>query len=90
MAPPYDLLDRMRRSKTGWRARDLERLYVGFGFRLTEGAKHTLYRHPKHKELRATVKWADPIPTGYVVTAVRLVDAHIALQSSEADNAESR
>lgn len=73
MAAPYDLLDRMRRSKTGWRFDDLERLYVGFGFHYVEGGKHRLYIHPQHQELRATVTRANALPIGYVVSAVRLI-----------------
>ena len=32
MAEASRLLERMRRSKTGWRAEDLHRLYTSFGF----------------------------------------------------------
>jgi hypothetical protein len=75
MPPPHDLLERMRRSKTGWRGRDLENLYVGFGFERDYGAKHTLYIHPDHLDLRATVtRSSGVLPTGYVSTAVKLVD----------------
>ena len=84
MPPPYDLLERMRRSKGGWRPIDLERLYLGFGFQLKEGGKHRLYFHSRDRSLMATVRRADPLPTGYVVQAVRLVDVLIEMEESDA------
>jgi len=50
-----DLLERMRRSKGGWSADDLEKLYIGLGFESREGAKHRVYIHARFPELRATV-----------------------------------
>ena len=34
------------RSKSGWRYRDLEALYLCFGFEKVEGGKHVLFIHP--------------------------------------------
>jgi hypothetical protein len=73
MAPPFSLLEKMRRSKNGWRPGDLEELYAGFGFVYREGSKHRIYFHPVHKDLLATVKRADPLPVGYIARAVKLV-----------------
>jgi hypothetical protein len=74
MAPPHDLLARMRRSKAGWRRRDLHRLYTGFGFEFDEAGKHMLYIHPVHVDLRATVtRSTGELPSGYIVTAVQLI-----------------
>ena len=73
--PDSDLLERMRRSKTGWTAGDLERLYVGFGFRWREGHKHRFYVHPRHPDLYTTVtRSSHRVAPGYVQTAVRLID----------------
>lgn len=72
MPPPFELVERTRHTKAGWRLRDLDRLYVGFGFERVEGARHTLYVHPSYPELRATVTRSDPPPIGYVVHATRL------------------
>lgn len=74
MARPYDLLDRMRRSKAGWHLRDLDRLYIGFGFERVEGSKHVLYIHSRYSELRATVTRSTTIPKGYISHAVQLID----------------
>jgi hypothetical protein len=71
---PHALLERMRRSKSGWRFRDLDELYRGFGFEMTEGKKHRLYVHPSHPDLRATVTRSSTLPIGFVGRAVRLVD----------------
>lgn len=68
------LLERMRRSKTGWRFADLERLYLGFGFEKYEGGKHAMYIHPHFPKLRATVTRHRSLPMGYVHFAMRLID----------------
>jgi hypothetical protein len=68
------LLARMMRSKSGWGPKDLERLYLSFGFDKREGAKHTVYSHeadPLH--LRATVARHSTLPIGYIQTAIRLI-----------------
>lgn len=74
MTSADELLERMRRSKSGWRYGDLHTLYRGFGFDTREGGKHTLYVHPDHPDLRATVTRARDLPKGYVSYAVSLVD----------------
>jgi hypothetical protein len=76
MPPDRQLLERMRSSKAGWRMRDLQALYRGFGFEQEEGSKHTLFIHPQHPELRATVtRSSGELPRGYIVQAVHLIDA---------------
>ena len=77
MGRPYDLLERMRRSKSGWHERDLRSLYEGFGFERTEGGNHILYVHPTYPDLRATVSRSSHLRIGYFTTAVRLVDTLI-------------
>lgn len=77
MSRPYDLLERMRRSKAGWHGHDLNTLYVGFGFERIEGARHTLYVHPTYPDLRATVSRSSRLKIGYFVTAVGLIDTLI-------------
>ncbi len=75
MAESVDLLERMRRSKNGWKERDLERPFVGFGFEREEGKKHILYTHPRYPDLMATVtRSSGGLPVGYISKAVRLID----------------
>lgn len=68
------LLSRMRASKSGWSDKDIESLYLGFGFEFREGSKHRFYYHPTYPELYATVARHNPLAIGYVATAVKLVD----------------
>lgn len=68
------LLDRMRRSKAGWRSDDLENLYLSFGFERCEGSKHAMFIHPTFPELRATVTRHRSLPIGYIQFAVKLID----------------
>ena len=72
----------MTRSKAGWKPDDLDRLYRGFGFEVREGSKHRLYSHPRFPELRATVARSSPLATGYVETALELLDRLDALTDS--------
>lgn len=68
------LLSRMRASKAGWRQKDLEALYTGFGFEFREGSGHRVYFHPKYPQLYATVPRHGPLAKVYISTAVRLID----------------
>lgn len=72
MSSVDDLLERMRRSKAGWTAADLEKLYVGLGFEVREGGKHRVYMHPKFPELRATVTRSRSLAKGYIEHALHL------------------
>jgi len=68
------LLAKMRESKAGWGWNDLDRLYLSYGFDKREGGKHTVYVHPEHPVLRATVARHRSLPVGYITTAIRLID----------------
>jgi hypothetical protein len=68
------LLAHMMRSKSGWGPKDLERLYLSYGFGKREGAKHTVYTHSADPlNLRATVARHSTLPNGYIQTAIRLI-----------------
>jgi hypothetical protein len=68
-----ELLERMRASKAGWGAGDLEKLYLGFGFVFREGSRHRLYVHPRYSDLYATVGRHRSLAIGYITTAIRLI-----------------
>lgn len=68
------LLEKMRRSKAGWKFNDLESLYIKFGFEKYEGSKHTMYIHPDFPELRATVTRHSSLAIGYIQFAIKLID----------------
>jgi len=74
------LLEKMRASKFGWTRRDLDRLYLGFGFTLTHGARHDIVKHPDYPRLRTTLPRHNTLATGYVEFAVKLIDELIALR----------
>lgn len=67
------LRKRMSASRSGWGWRDLDRIYIRYGFKKREGNKHTVYSHPDFPQLRATVARHRSLPKGYVTTALRLI-----------------
>ncbi len=74
----------MARSKGGWRARDLDRLYRGFGFEYRKGGPHTVYFHPRFPDLTAAVTHASgTLPPAYVTDALELLNLLEARQVSE-------
>ena len=73
MADAEKLLSRMRASKSGWNEKDLESLYLGFGFQFREGKKHRFYFHPKYPQLHTTVARHNSLAIGYITTAVKLI-----------------
>ena len=68
------LLVRMRRTKSGWKRRDLEALYEGFGFVLYHGKKHDYYQHPEYPLLRDTLKRSRTVSEYSVRNAIRLIE----------------
>jgi hypothetical protein len=79
-----ELLEAMRRSRSGWGEHDFDRLYRSFGVReiTRPRAPHRVYVHPDYPQLRATVGRHQSLAKGYATTAVRLVDTLLALQST--------
>lgn len=74
------LLDKARQAPTNWSRDDLERLYKTFGFEIVRGTNHTFARHPKYPELRGTLPNHRSFATGYVRSAVKLIDKLEALE----------
>jgi hypothetical protein len=72
----HELLERMRRTRSGWGEDDLDRLYRSFDFReiTRPRAPHRVYVQPDCPDLRATVARKKSLPKGYATTAVRLID----------------
>jgi hypothetical protein len=67
------LLERMKETKSGWGEKDIETVYVGYGFTYRDGSKHRIYSHPLFKQLRTTVSRQTSLPPGYAVDAVKLI-----------------
>lgn len=80
------LLERMRRSRAGWKRRDLDALYQGFNFVLNNGRKHDYYIHTDFPVLRDTVKRSRNASEYNVRNAIRLIDKLKELQTT-ADHA---
>lgn len=71
----WAILKRMQRTKAGFGQKDLETLYLGFGFDFEEGAKHRKYFHPKHHDLANRVGRHDRgLSKGYVDDAIDTID----------------
>ena len=87
MKRPYDLLEKMRRSKAGCRPADIDRLDKGFGFVAEEGGDHTLYTHERYHDLQAAVARHRTLAIGYYSHAVRLVDEVRAREKREQEQA---
>jgi hypothetical protein len=68
------LLERMRQSKSGWKRRDLDKLYEGFGFIITPGRNHDIVKHPVFSQLRTTLPRHTAIAKGYVQEAIKIID----------------
>jgi hypothetical protein len=75
-----ELLEQMRRRRSGWGEDDFDRLYRSFGFReiTRPRAPHRIYVHPDFRDLRATVGRHRSLAKGYAMTAVRLIDSLLA------------
>ena len=64
----------MRQTRFGWGQDDFRRLYRGYGFEVTEGARHIVVRHPEFPDLNTTVARHNDLDPAYARTAVRLID----------------
>ena len=64
---------RLARTKQGCRPRELDRLYVSYGFEKREGKKHTIYTHPRYPKLQAAVARHTRLHRFYVQTALTLL-----------------
>ncbi len=68
------LLERMRKSKSGWTSNDLIRLYRGFGFDIRSGSRHYVITHSAYPSLRATLSRRLKDSTPYVSEAIKMID----------------
>lgn len=69
------LLAGMRQTSANWKRRDLDTLYLGFGFTIRPGKKHDVAKHPDYPTLRATLPNEHKyLANEFIRTAVKLVD----------------
>lgn len=83
------LLDKMRNSKNGWNRKDIDSLYLGFGFIMKHGSSHDIIVHPVYPQLRTTLPRHTFLAKGYVEFAVSMIDKLLELQSSEGSKNEN-
>jgi hypothetical protein len=80
------LLERMRRSKADWSAKDLIQLYESFGFIITHGSSHDIVKHTKYPYLRTTLPRHNFLARGYVEFAIKLIDQLLVLEKQEQEH----
>lgn len=68
------MLERMRKSASGWGQRDFERLLGGFGFKWREGGKHRIYFHQHFSDLCISVPRHNTLREWVARDAVKLID----------------
>ena len=71
---PEYLLAKIRRAPACSSRRELETLYLGFGFTIRHGANHDVVSHSQFPELRGTIARHQSLAIGYFTTAVKLID----------------
>ena len=77
------LLESMRQSTANWTRRDLDTLYLGFGFEIRTGKGHDIAKHPKYPKLRATLPRHSSLAKEYFRYAVKLIDRLHELEKEE-------
>ena len=76
----------MRDSLAGWHQRDLERVYLGYGFNVWSGRSHDIAEHPDFPQLRATWPRHGAVAKHYVETAIELIGKLEKLEDERQDN----
>ena len=69
-----NILEEMRRSKSGWSQKDFRLLFEGFGF-IRKGTKHDIYIHPDYPMIRASVPRHNKLKEWVASKAVKAIDA---------------
>ena len=72
-----------RQSTANWKGRDLDTLYLGFGFEIRRG-KHDIEKHPEYPTLRTTLPNNHPyLANEFIRTAVKIIDQLQQLKKQE-------
>lgn len=77
------LLERIRRSKANVKPKDIEALYLAFGFEIELGTNHNKVTHPKYPELYGSIPRHPAIAKYIVDQAIKLVDTLLVLEDLE-------
>lgn len=80
------ILEKMRRTKTGWNSNDMHTLYSGFGF-IKKGKNHVIYIHPDFPFIRDTIpQHPKELSPGYAKDAVKNIDLLLKLRREQGSN----
>ena len=74
------ILERMRRTKSGWHPHHFHTLYMGFGFIMKAGRNHDIFIHPEFPEIRDTIPRHGELGRAYAKSAVENIDSLLRLR----------
>lgn len=77
------LLEKMRRSKSGWKRKDLDALYESYGFEIQHRSNHDVARHPDYPQFRPTLPRHKKLGKYLITQAIKTIDKLIKLQQEE-------
>ncbi|GIK66997.1 MAG: hypothetical protein BroJett018_47910 [Chloroflexota bacterium] len=78
------LLEKLRRSKAGWHAKELKELYESFGFTVVAGKSHDIVKHPDYPQLRYTLpRHAKELPKSYASETLKIIEILLELETNE-------
>lgn len=67
------LFEKAKKTQSGWKRQEIDRLYEGFGFIIRQGSSHDIVSHPDYPHLRQTLPRQRKIKPVYVRQAVKLI-----------------
>jgi hypothetical protein len=73
----------MRKSKSGWKRKDLDALYEGYGFEIQHRSNHDVAKHPDYPEIRVTLPRHRKVKKYLITHAVKTIDKLIQLQTEK-------
>jgi SPX domain protein involved in polyphosphate accumulation len=86
------LLERMKRSKSGWKRVDIDTVYEGYGFIITGkkggGSNHDKVYHPDYPQLITFLPRHNPVGEAYISELIKKISQLKALQAQD-EKAES-
>jgi hypothetical protein len=74
------LLDRMRKSRSGWKRQEIDRLYEGYGFVIEPGGNHDKVSHPDYPQLVTSLPRHGRAHEYVVTQAIKNIDKFIELE----------
>ncbi len=79
------LYEKAKKTHSGWKRQEIDRLYKGFGFIIRHGSSHDIVSHPDYPNLRETLPRHGTMKPIYVRRAVRLINALLDQQESDSN-----